>query len=281
MPVTQPENVDEATVEGFGAEWSKFNFSSHSSAELDGMFAQYFSVFPWEMLPAGAVGFDAGCGSGRWAARVAPRVGTLHCVDASAEALEVARRNLRAAPQCRFHLAPVDAMPFPDGSMDFGYSLGVLHHIPDTAAGLRACVKKLKPGAPFLVYLYYALDGRSPLYRAVWRASDLARRKIAALPLERRLAVSEFLAAAVYWPLARGAKALERVGVDASHVPLFYYRDKSFYIMRNDALDRFGTKLEQRFTRQQIQAMMEGAGLSNVEFREGPPYWCAVGRRKA
>jgi 2-polyprenyl-3-methyl-5-hydroxy-6-metoxy-1,4-benzoquinol methylase len=32
--------------------------------------------------------------------------------------------------------------------------LGVLHHIPDTAAAMRDCVRKLKLGAPFLFYLY-------------------------------------------------------------------------------------------------------------------------------
>ena len=49
-------------------------------------------------------------------------------------------------------------MPLPDGALDFGYSLGVLHHIPDTQSALRACVRKLKAGAPFLLYLpHYAV----------------------------------------------------------------------------------------------------------------------------
>jgi hypothetical protein len=51
--------------------------------------------------------------------------------------------------------------------------------------------------------------------------------------------------------------------------------------MRTDALDRFGTSLEQRFTRAEIQRMMEAAGLERVSFRDGAPYWCAVGYRKA
>ena len=45
--------------------------------------------------------------------------------------------------------------------MDFGYSLGVLHHIPDTCAGIKACARLLKRGGPFLVYLYYAFDNRA------------------------------------------------------------------------------------------------------------------------
>lgn len=44
----------------------------------------------------------------------------------------------------------VDELPMDDESMDFAYSLGVLHHVPDTASGIKSCVEKLKPGATFL-----------------------------------------------------------------------------------------------------------------------------------
>src|SRR4051795_3641967 len=148
-------NIDSRTVADFGREWSTYDQSPMSHDELERQFSQYFAVFPWATLRADAQGFDAGCGSGRWAQLVAPRVGKLHCVDASHAALAVARQKLAAMPNCEFHEASVDEMPFENGSMDFGYSLGVLHHIPNTAAGISACIDKLKPGAPFLIYLYY------------------------------------------------------------------------------------------------------------------------------
>jgi hypothetical protein len=47
--------------------------------------------------------------------------------------------------------------------------------------------------------------------------------------------------------------------------------------MRTDALDRFGTRLEQRFTRDQIRAMMTAAGLIRIRFGDAIPYWTAVG----
>jgi len=50
--------------------------------------------------------------------------------------------------------------------------------------------------------------------------------------------------------------------------------------MRTDALDRFGTRLEQRFTRAEITRMMRDAGLENIRFSDGFPYWCAVGFKK-
>jgi hypothetical protein len=50
--------------------------------------------------------------------------------------------------------------------------------------------------------------------------------------------------------------------------------------MRTDALDRFGTPLEQRFTRAQITKMMTAAGLENIRFSDGFPFWCAVGFKR-
>ena len=279
--MSDAHNVDQATVDGFGDEWRRFDQREVSDAEQAALFAAYFAVFPWDALPADAVGFDLGCVSGRWARQVAPRVGRLHAIDPAADALAVARRNLADCANVEVHHAGVDAIPLADDSMDFGYSLGVLHHVPDTGAGLRDCVRKLKPGAPFLLYLYYAFDNRPWWFRQVWRASDLVRRGVSRLPPTARYAASQALAAGVYWPLARGAKVLERAGVDVERVPLSAYRDRSFYVMRNDALDRFGTRLEQRFTRAEMQALMERAGLERIRFHSGVPYWTAVGYRRA
>lgn len=273
-------NADQKTVEGFGDEWRRFDQSGASEAQTQTIFDQYFRIFPWSMLPAEAVGFDLGCGSGRWARLVAPRVGKLHCIDASGEALEVARRNLASAKNCEFHHASVDAIPLADASMDFGYSLGVLHHVPDTLGGVKACVAKLKRGAPFLIYLYYAFDNRPAWFRGIWRASDLARRAVSKMGPRGRYAMSQILAAGVYYPLARTAKALERVGVPVEQVPLSAYRNLNFYFMRNDALDRFGTRLEQRFTADQIREMLAEAGLHRIEVSDSVPYWCAVGFKR-
>ena len=273
------ENLDHATVRDFGREWRRFDQTGVSGEETARLFDQYFAVFSWENLPQGAVGFDAGCGSGRWAALVAPRVGHLHAVDASDEALSVAKENLFRLGNVSLHHAPLDSMPLPDCSMDFGYSLGVIHHIPDPQAGLAACVKKLKPGAPMLIYIYYAFDNRPVWFRVLWRMSDLLRRVLARAPFRLKSAVVEVLAAVVYWPLARTARLFEKLRYNVANWPLSAYRDLSFYIMRNDALDRFGTKLEHRMTRAQIKSMMENAGLANIRFSNSVPFWCAVGHK--
>ena len=270
-------NRDDSVVEGFGQEWSAFDHAGAKAEGLDRRFAAYFAIFPWAELPALAKGFDLGCGSGRWARFVAPKVGELPCIDGSYEALAVARNNLQGFSQVRFHLASVEAIPLPDDSMDFGYSLGVLHRVSDTAAGLAACVRKLRRGAPFLVYLYYAFDNCPAWFRAIWKVSDLARRLICGLPFGLKRVVCEILATVVYWPFARLALTGEAVKLNVGNWPLSAYRKSSFYVMRNDSLDRFGTQLEQRFTRREIEAMMRKAGLGQIQVSEAEPFWCAVG----
>lgn len=272
-------NADNAVIESFGQEWEHFDQRGLSDTERCFVFDQYFAIFPWEQLRPEAVGFDAGCGTGRWAVLVAPRVGHLHCIDPST-AIDVAARNLAAVPNCSFHRATVDEMPLADASMDFGYSLGVLHHIPDTGRGLASCVRKLKRGAPFLVYLYYALDNQPWWFRAVWRVSDLVRSVVSRLPYPLKLAISQAIAALVYWPLGRLAGTLDKLGVNVHSFPLGEYRNRSFYTMRTDALDRFGTSLERRFTRSEISAMMASAGLERIQFSPNIPFWCAVGYKK-
>lgn len=272
-----PKNSDEYVIQGFGEEWSRFDQAALSSTERGEIFDAYFSIFPWSALPVGAVGADIGCGSGRWAALAAPRVGELHLVDASAAALDVARRNLERLGNVRFHQASVDALPFAESSLDFAYSLGVLHHVLDTQAAIHSVAQVLKPGAPFLVYLYYAFDNRPAWFRALWRLSEWMRRAISRLPARPRQIVCDVLALAVYWPLARVAKVLDALRLLPAAWPLAAYRDRSFYVMRTDALDRFGTRLEQRFTRTEIAAMLNRAGFEDVRFSDGLPYWCAVG----
>lgn len=272
-------NIDAATVEGFGEEWDSYDQTALTENEWLELFERYFAIFPWGDLPQGAEGFDLGCGSGRWAAGVSPRVGKLNCIDPSDKALAVARRRLGAASNVAFYHAGVDEIPLGDGSQDFGYALGVLHHIPDTAAAMADCVRKLKPGAPFLVYLYYAFDNRPAWFRALWRLSDLGRKVICRLPFSVRKGVTTLIATLAYWPMARLAQLLERLGFNIERLPLSPYRKSSFYTMRTDALDRFGTRLEQRFTRNQIGAMMRGAGLDDIRFSTGVPYWVAIGTR--
>lgn len=275
-----PANVDIDVASGFGDEWRRFSQSKLTEAERKRRYLEYFSIFPENVLTPRAIGADLGVGSGRWAVEVAPNVKQLYCLDPSAEALDVARENLEDFDNCVFVNAPIESSGIAPNKLDFAYCLGVLHHVPDTEKALRACVELLKPGAPLLVYIYYRFDNRPIWFRLIWRMSDLVRRVVSHLPYEGRYLASQVIAGIIYWPLARLSKMLEKLGLQVENAPLAYYRNTSFYSMRTDALDRFGTRLEKRFTRDEIAEMMKSAGLEGIRFSDEPPYWCAVGFKR-
>jgi hypothetical protein len=103
MGVNDTANLDRATVRDFGPRMTAFRSDGRRRSGVVAAVPRVHGYFPWASLPDHAVAFDASCGSGRWAALVAPRVGHLNCVDASAEALAVGRNKLAAETNVSFH----------------------------------------------------------------------------------------------------------------------------------------------------------------------------------
>ena len=270
------KNTDQKTVEGFGVEWNKYNQSSIPTKELEKSWNQYFNIFPFEKLNNDSQGFDMGCGSGRWAKFVANKVNHLNCVDPSIEALDVAKRNLSNYSNVSFYHGSANENPLIKNSQDFGYCLGVLHHIPDTLEGIKACSNLLKKDAPFLLYLYYDFENRSTLFKLIWKISNIFRKFISLMPRNLKIFTTSIIAFFIYYPLARTALIFEKFGVNVSNFLLTDYRKKSFYFMRTDALDRFGTQLEKRFSREEISHMLKEAGFKDITFSNNMPFWVCV-----
>ena len=273
------KNIDKKTVEDFGEEWNKYNQSSIPDEDLKQSWNQYFDMFSFEELSNDSEGFDMGCGSGRWAKFVANKVHLLNCIDPSEKALNVAKRNLSNFSNIRYFNASVNDNILKENSQDFGYCLGVLHHIPDTLEGIKACAKLLKKDAPFLLYLYYNFENRSFFFKLIWRLSDFIRKIISSLSPTTKIFITSIIAYLIYYPLARFAFISEKLGIDVSNLPLSTYRNKPIYFMKTDALDRFGTRLEKRFSKDEIQRMLQEAGFRDISFSKNMPFWVSISRK--
>lgn len=272
-------NVDIKTINSFGDEWTKFH--SFNEAEIKVAGDQYFDIVSDSMLNKDTVVLDLGCGTGRWTKYIADKAKFIECIDPS-NAVYSAAVLLEGKDNTRITQASSDNIPFSDNSFDFIMSLGVLHHIPDTELALKQAVQKLKINGYFLLYLYYAFDNRSVFYKFLFHCTSIFRFIICRLPSTYKKFICDLIAIVIYIPIISISKLLLWLFPNNSFylkLPLSYYIDKSFNIIKNDALDRFGTPLEQRFTKIQIQKMMQNTGLSIIQFSNNMPCWHVVGQK--
>jgi SAM-dependent methyltransferase len=271
-------NIDESVVKSFGEEWKKFH--EFSEEELSEIGDKYFDIVGGNIVNRSSYCIDIGCGTGRWSKYLAAKVGFIEAIDPS-DAILVAGQVLKGADNVRLSKASTDNIPFADETFDFGMSVGVLHHIPDTSKALADCVKKIRKGGYFYVYLYYALDNRGILFRTVFFFVNLLRKVISSLPTGIKKFACDIMAILIYMPVILAGRFFCSIGLKkiAARLPLNSYHDRSFFVIRNDALDRFGTKLEQRFSRKQVISMMQNAGLEQIVVSDNLPYWHAIGKR--
>jgi SAM-dependent methyltransferase len=272
------ENIDKKVVDEFGEEWLKFYEHDDELVKKGG--EEYFDILNGDMINSQTYILDVGCGTGRWAKYLAPKVGFIEAVDPS-NAIFAADKLLGKIKNVRLSKASIETLPFADETFDFVMSIGVLHHIPDTKKALTDCVKKVKKGGYFFVYLYYNLDRRGPFYKSLFELSNLLRKIISKLPGKIKHFVCDVLAIIFYMPFILAGRLFNFLGFKdlAKRMPLHGYQNRSFFMIRNDALDRFGTRLEQRFSAKEIIEMMENAGLTNIVVSDGIPYYHAVGEK--
>jgi ubiquinone/menaquinone biosynthesis C-methylase UbiE len=271
-------NINRKVVNEFGDEWLKFN--DFTDKRIKEAAEEYFDIIDDKIVNKNTYAIDIGCGSGRWTKYFSSKAGFIDAVDPG-NAIFAANKLLCKINNVRLTKASLDALPFPDETFDFAMSIGVLHHIPDTRQGMIDCVKKVKKGGYFYVYLYYNLDERGPFFRNLFKFSDFIRSLVSKLPGKLKLITCDILAVIIYMPIILLVRFFIFTGLKnfAKRMPLSAYYNKSFFIIRNDALDRFGTRLEKRFSANEIKEMMENSGLTNIAISDGIPYYHAVGQK--
>lgn len=255
----------------FGEEWQRF---PAILPEHEKEFALYFDLVDMPSLAAARV-CDLGCGIGRWSHHLAGRCRELVLIDFS-EAIFVARRNLAGAQNALFFMGDLQELPFRDGFADLLFSLGVLHHLPTPALDEVRALARFAP--TLLVFLYYALDNRP-------RSWQLALAVVTRLRLSAARVRDPRLRSLITWggllllylPLITLGRMVRPLGL-ARQVPLYeFYHDKSLQRIRQDVYDRFFTRIEQRFRREEILSLRDR--FQEVVVSDRAPYWHFLCRR--
>jgi ubiquinone/menaquinone biosynthesis C-methylase UbiE len=277
--ITEGKNIDEDVVKSFGDEWQKFHV--FSDAMIEEWVEDYFDIINETIVNENTYMLDIGCGSGRWTKHFSKKVRFIEAVDPS-NSIFAADNLLGTISNVRLSKASIENIPFPDKTFDFVMSVGVLHHTPNTQMSMIDCVKKVKPGGHFYCYLYHNLENMRAGKKILFYFGEIIRKTVSRLPRRIKAFTCDVLAIVVYMPFILMTRFLFKIGLNklAEKVPLSCYHDKSFFSIRNDSLDKFGTRLEHRFSRKEVEQLMINCGLSEIVISDRIPHYHAVGKRK-
>ena len=142
-------------VDTFSFEWNKFYDVQidilNNTDESEKTFLWKTGWKPEDIK--GKLILDVGIGAGRFADIATQWGGEVIGIDLSF-AVDAAYKNIGNRKNVHIIQADIFNLPFKSGTFDRMYSIGVLHHTPDTKKAFQSVVPFLKKGGEFAVFIY-------------------------------------------------------------------------------------------------------------------------------
>ncbi len=228
------------TIRDFGRQWSVFrdNEGFYGSMEL-------FSDILYPFLNADEIRdcrvAEIGSGTGRIVNMVLEAGAKYVVALEPSDAFEVLCQNIKQPEKVNCVKMRGDQLPA-DGNLDYIFSIGVLHHIPDPKPVIEAAFRALRPGGRFLVWLY-GKEGNASYLTVVILLRVLTKR----LP---HFALSA-LARIACWPLLFYMKLCHRLSLPLQEYMVAVFEKMSpekqrliIYDQLNPAYPKYYTKSE-------------------------------------
>jgi SAM-dependent methyltransferase len=253
----------------FGFQWNAFarlQLDSHNGTRFSA--ERFRDITGWtpEDLRGRSV-LEAGCGAGRFAEVTRGYGAALVALDLSS-AVEACRANLSPDPPLVVQ-ASIAEPPFPAGSFDVVYCIGVLQHTPDPLGYVRALCRLVKPGGRVGLWIYEN-DWKS--YVGTLGFKRLLRPLVSRWRRERQMAFCRALTAAcfplvrLFRPLGLAGRALTRLlPVAAAHltrVPLGPADLREWVLL--DTFDMYASAYDQPQRFGDVARVLEAEGFVDV-----------------
>jgi len=257
------------TIKDFGEQWLKYRDISGFFGSMD-LFTDI--VFPF-LRPdeiKGCKVAEIGSGSGR-IVNMLLESGVQHIVAVEpSDAFAVLVRNIRNYEKVTCLKITGDQLP-EYGDLDYVFSIGVLHHIPDPKPVVEAAYKALKPGGHHLVWLY-GEEGNA-LYLTVLKPFRALTNK---LPHP----ILSILVWIIYFPTRLYVKLCQRFPLHLRDYMLHVFGKMSPEKQRLIIYDQLNPAYAKYYTRQEAINLLEDEGFVNVRIHHRHRYsWTVIGTK--
>jgi SAM-dependent methyltransferase len=257
------------TIKDFGEQWLHYG-------DIKGFFGslELFSdiIFPF-LIPADIKDCkvaEIGSGSGR-IVNMLLQCGARHviAIDPS-EAFEVLYRNIEQPEKVTCLKITGDQLPA-YGDLDYIFSIGVLHHIPNPAPVIEAAFKALRSGGQFLVWLY-GKEGNG-LYLALIRPL-----RVLTKPLPHPMLA--FLVEMIYWPLVLYIKFCRWLPLPLRGYMLLILEKMSPEKRRLIIYDQLNPSYAKYYTQFEAKRLLSDGKFVNIRVHHRHGYsWTAIGTK--
>jgi SAM-dependent methyltransferase len=261
-----PENQPERTIQDFGEQWTAYpdNTGYYGSSSL---FEDLWGPLAEGINVSGQRVADIGAGTGRFVNVFLDAAARHVLAIEPSDAMDVLKANTANRVERITYLQTTgDHIP-PDGSLDYVFAIGVLHHIPDPLPVVVAARSALKPGAKFYAWVYGA-EGNSMYVTALNAIRAVSTR----VPHVLLVAIVWTL----YWPL--------RLYIAAARifpVPLRRYMRNVLAKLTGDKIrlviyDQLNPAHAKYYTRDELISLFARAGYEAIELHHRHGYSWAV-----
>ena len=258
------------SIEDFGKQWSIYrdNEGFYGSMEL-------FSDILFPFLDAdeikGSRVAEIGSGTGRIVNMLLDAGAKSVIALEPSDAFEVLRRNVKQPEKVSCLKMMGDQLPA-NGDLDYVFSIGVLHHIPDPKPVIEAAFRALRPGGRFLIWLY-GKEGNAFYLAMAIPLRVLSKR----LPHFALSAVVRVL----YWPLLLYMKLCRVLPLPLREYMMAVFEKMSPKKRRLIIYDQLNPCYSKYYTRREAEKLLIDGKFNNVRVHHRHGYsWTVIGTKR-
>ena len=277
-------SVSTPYADSFGPQWRSFATSQIDTDQIRESNLRFDSEIGWsENDIKGKSVVEYGSGAGRFVDIVSQRGAHLIIGLDATDAVDAAQSNLQDRKNVLFVQGDIFLSPIRNNSVDFGYSIGVLHHTPDPEDSFRKLLSTIKPLGNIAVSLYEVSQYQRPNLNSLkvssmellwalnaWR-SEIFRTITSRVPSRIFLMYCKIVV-----PILHVINKIPVLRYFRYLLPSTCYRNLPVIWSMVDTHDTYVTKIVHQYTGRDVFQWFLHEGLTEIILRNSRAGWVSI-----